>query len=164
MANRFASVCAAVLIPLTFSVPSVGARAEELNRQSFENGIVKVRSAYPLSETVERIKQDVSAKGIMFFFAVEQSKLAGEAGISLRPSTLLVFGNPGLGAQFLTSNPLAGIDWPVRLLVVEDERGDVWTVYNDFGYIARRHGIADREAAFQKASEVIESITSSVAK
>jgi uncharacterized protein (DUF302 family) len=125
---------------------------------------VKVRSAYPLSETVERIKQDVSAKGIMFFFAVEQSKLAGEAGINLRPSTLLVFGNPGLGAQFMTSNPLAGIDWPVRLLVVEDERGDVWAVYNDFGYIARRHGIADREAAFQKASEVIASITSSVAK
>src|SRR5215208_5183068 len=107
MANRIAGVCAAVLIPLTFSVPSVVARAEDQNnRQSFENGIVKVRSAYPLSETVERIKQDVSAKGIVFFFAVEQSKLAGEAGISLRPSTLLVFGNPGLGAQFLTSNPL----------------------------------------------------------
>jgi uncharacterized protein (DUF302 family) len=162
MANRIAGVCAAVLIPLTFSV--VGARAEEPNRHSFENGIVKVRSAYPLSETVERIKQDVSAKGIMFFFAVEQSKLAGEAGINLLPSTLLVFGNPGLGAQFMTSNPLAGIDWPVRLLVVEDERGVVWAVYNDFGYIARRHGIADREAAFQKASEVIASITSSVAK
>ena len=164
MANRIASVCAAVLIPLTFSVPSVGARAEELNRHSLENGIVKVRSDYPLGETVERIKQDVSAKGIMFFFAVEQSKLASAAGINLRPSTLLVFGNPALGAQFMTSNPLAGIDWPVRLLVVEDESGDVWTVYNDFGYIARRHGIADREAAFEKASEVIESITSSVAK
>jgi uncharacterized protein (DUF302 family) len=164
MANRIASVCAAFLIPVIFSVPSVGARAEEPNRHFLENGIVKVRSAYPLSETVERIKQDVSAKGIMFFFAVEQSKLAGEAGISLRPSTLLVFGNPALGAQFMTSNPLAGIDWPVRLLVVEDERGDVWTVYNDFGYIARRHGISDREAAFQKASEVIASITSSVAK
>ena len=164
MANRIAAVCAAVLIPLAFSVTSVGARAENPNRQSFENGIVKVRSAYPLSETVERIQQDISAKGIMFFFAVEQSKLAGEAGINLRPSTLLVFGNPGLGAQFLTSNPLAGIDWPVRLLVVEDERGDVWTVYNDFGYIARRHGIADREAAFQMASEVIASITSGVAR
>jgi uncharacterized protein (DUF302 family) len=164
MANRIASVCAAVLIPLTLSVPSVGARAGDQNRQSYENGIVKVRSAYPLNETVERIKRDVSAKGIMFFFAVEQSKLAGEAGISLRPSTLLVFGNPALGAHFMTSNPLAGIDWPVRLLVVEDEKGDVWTVYNDFAYIARRHGITDREAAFQKASEVIASITSSVTK
>src|SRR3712207_9289532 len=80
----------------------------------------------------------------MFFFAVDQSKLASEAGIKLRPSTLLVFGNPGLGSQFITSNPNVGIDWPVRLLVSEDETGTVWTVHNDFHYIARRHGITDR--------------------
>jgi uncharacterized protein (DUF302 family) len=64
----------------------------------------------------------------------------------------------------MTSNPLAGLDWPVRLLVVEDEKGDVWAAYNDFAYIAHRHGIADRREAFDKASEVIRSITSSVAK
>jgi uncharacterized protein (DUF302 family) len=75
-----------------------------------------------------------------------------------------VFGNPALGSQFITSNPNAGIDWPVRLLVTEDETGTVWTVYNDFQSIARRHGITDRDAAFLKASEVITSITSSVAK
>jgi len=123
-----------------------------------------VKSGYSVGETIDRIRQDVTSKGIMFFFAVDQSKLAADAGINLRPSTLLVFGNPALGSQFMTSNPLSGIDWPVRLLVVEDEKGDVWAVYNDFAYIARRHGITDRDAAFQKASEVIASITSSVAK
>lgn len=164
MANRFAGLCAAALIPFALALSPVATRAEDPERQTLENGIVKVRSAYPVSETVDRIKQDVSSKGIMFFFAVDQSKLATEAGIKLRPSTLLVFGNPALGSQFMTSNPLAGIDWPVRLLVVEDEKGEVWAVYNDFAYIARRHGITDRDVAFQKASEVITSITSSVVR
>ncbi|PVE22692.1 chromosome condensation protein CrcB [Microvirga sp. KLBC 81] len=164
MATRIAGLCATALIPFTLALSPAMVRAEEVGRQTLENGIVRVKSAYPISETVDRIKQDVSSKGIMFFLAVDQSKLASDAGIKLRPSTLLVFGNPALGSQFMTSNPLAGIDWPVRLLVLEDEKGEVWAVYNDFGYIARRHGITDRDAAFQKASEVIASITSSVSK
>jgi uncharacterized protein (DUF302 family) len=164
MATRIAGLCAAALIPFALALAPVTTRAEDPGRQTFENGIVRVKSAYPFDETIDRIKQDVAAKGIMFFIAVDQSKLAYEAGIKLRPSTLLVFGNPALGSQFITSNPNAGIDWPVRLLVSEDETGTVWTVYNDFQSIARRHGITDRDAAFQKASEVITSITSSVAK
>lgn len=164
MTPRIAALGAATLIPLTLALVPLGVRAEEPSRQIFENGLVRVKSAYPVDETIDRIKQDVAAKGIMFFFAIDQSRLASEAGIKLRPSTLLVFGNPALGTQFITSNPNAGIDWPVRLLVSEDETGAVWTIYNDFQYIARRHGITDRDAAFDKASEVIASITSSISK
>jgi len=98
----------------------------------------------------------------MFFGLIDQSKLASDAGIKLHPSSLLVFGNPALGSQFMTSNPAAGVDWPVRLLVFEDEHGEVWAVYTDFAYIARRHGITDRDAQFKMASEVIASITASV--
>jgi uncharacterized protein (DUF302 family) len=164
MVTRIAGVCVAALIPFALVLSPISARAEAPSEQSLEDGIVRVRSAYPVSETVERIKQDVASKGIMFFFAVDQSKLAADAGIKLRASTLLIFGNPALGSQCMTSNPISGIDWPVRLLVVEDQKGDVWAVYNDFAYIARRHGITDRDAAFSKASEVISSITSSVSK
>ena len=127
-----------------------------------DDGLVKVRSAYPLDETVARLRADIAAKGIRFFEAVDQSRLAADAGIALRPSTLLVFGNPPLGAQFLTSNPYAGLDWPVRVLVVQDEAGTVWAAYTDFAWIARRHRIADREEQFAKASSVVESITASI--
>jgi uncharacterized protein (DUF302 family) len=127
-----------------------------------EDGVVKIRSAYPMTETIDRIKQDVAGKGITFFSAIDQSKLAADAGIALRPSTLLIFGNPALGAQFVTSNPVAGLDWPVRLLVFQDADGAVWTAYTDFGWIARRHHISDRQAAFGKATEVITSITATV--
>jgi uncharacterized protein (DUF302 family) len=80
----------------------------------------------------------------------------------LLPSTLLLFGNPPLGTLFITSDPDAGLDWPVRLLVYQDANGQVWVVYTDFAWIARRHGIANRDKEFDMASEVIASITSTV--
>ena len=126
-----------------------------------DDGIVRAKSSYSADETITRVKQDIAAKGITFFFEVDQQKLAADASIKLRRSTLLVFGNPALGTQFLTSNPNAGLDWPVRLLVQEDAQGQVWLVYTDFGYIARRHHITDRGPAFTMASNVIASIVSS---
>jgi hypothetical protein len=79
-----------------------------------------------------------------------------------RPSTLLVFGNPPLGTQFITSNPNAGLDWPVRLLLTQDDNGDVWAVWTDFGWIAKRHNIRDRTAQFEMATKVVGSITSTI--
>ena len=127
-----------------------------------EDGLIKVRSAYSMDETITRIKNDIAAKGIKFFQAVDQSKLAADAGIALRPSTLLEFGNPPLGAQFMTSNPYAGLDWPVRVLVLQDEAGVVWAAYTDFAWIAQRHQITDRQPQFTMASGVVESITSTI--
>ena len=116
-----------------------------------------------MPETIERIKQDVAAKGIKFFSEVDQSALAADAGIKLRPSTLLTFGNPALGTLFVTAKPEAGLDWPVRLLVTQDDNGAVWAVYTDFKWIAARHGIRDRDREFATATGVIASITSSIA-
>jgi len=130
--------------------------------QGADDGLVKVRSAYPVDETVARIKQDIAAKGILFFQDVDQSDLASQAGIALPPSHLLTFGNPPLGAQFLTANPYAGLDWPVRVLVLQQGDGSVWVAWTDFAWIARRHGIADRGPQFAMATSVVESITSTV--
>ena len=146
---------AVLALGLTFSAPGA-------TRAADEDGIARVKSAYSMGETIARLKQDIAEKGIKFFDEIDQAKLAADAGITLRPSTLLVFGNPPLGTLFLTSNPAAGLDWPVRLLVVEDEKGQVWTLYTDFTWIAHRHGIKDRDAAFTMATNVIASITSSV--
>ena len=128
-----------------------------------DDGVVRVKSAYPLQETIARLKQDVAAKGIRFFQEIDQSQLAADAGIKLRPSTLLVFGNPPLGTQFLAARPEAGLDWPVRLLVQQDADGQVWAVYTDFLWIAKRHGLAGEAATpFRTAAGVITSITSSI--
>ncbi len=142
----------------------VAMSSQTMSPAEARDGIVRVQSAYPLAETVDRLKKDISDKGIKFFLEVDQAKLAAEAGIALRPSTLLIFGNPPLGTQFMTSNPNSGLDWPVRLLVYEDAKGKVWTAYTDFQWIARRHRIRDRGPQFDMASMVIASITSSVAQ
>jgi uncharacterized protein (DUF302 family) len=155
MTLRKSLIGIAIAALLTAS-PLASPRADE------HDGIIKVKSAYPVAETVARIKKDIADKGIRFFMEIDQSQLAADAKIALRPSTLLVFGNPPLGTQFITANPLAGLDWPVRLLVTQDERGTVWAAYTDFAWIAQRHRIVDREAQFKMATEVVRSITSTV--
>jgi uncharacterized protein (DUF302 family) len=125
-------------------------------------GVLRVQSAYGFDETVSRLKSDIEAKGIKFFAEIDQSQLGAGADIDLPPSKLLLFGNPPLGVQFLTSNPYAGLDWPVRMLVVQDPQGRVFVAYTDFGFIAQRYAIANRKAAFKMASEVSASIASAV--
>ena len=127
-----------------------------------DDGIIKVKRAHPMAETIAKLKADIASKGIKFFDEIDQAKLAGDAGVKLRPSTLLVFGNPPLGTQFITAKPEAGLDWPVRLLVFENQQGEVWLAYTDFAWIARRHGISTRDEQFKMATNVIASITSSV--
>lgn len=154
LANSLASL---LLFVILLAAACSAARADS------DDGIVRVKSAVPMAEAIGRIKADIAAKGIKFFDEIDQSKLAADAGIKLRPSTLLVFGNPPLGTQFITSNPNAGLDWPVRLLLTQDDKGDVWAVWTDFGWIARRHYIRDRDAQFNMATMVVKSITSTIA-
>jgi uncharacterized protein (DUF302 family) len=130
--------------------------------QTSDNGVRRVKSAYSMEESIARIKADIAAKGITFFNEIDQSALAAKNGITLRRSTLLEFGNPALGTQFVTGNPEAGLDWPVRLLLTQDDNGQVWAVYTDFGWIARRHAINNREAQFAMATKVVGSITSTL--
>jgi uncharacterized protein (DUF302 family) len=154
----------AALALLTIALAAAGpAGLGENENMAASAGVVQVRSIYGVEETIDRIKQDIAGKGITFFTAIDQSKLAATAGIPLHPSILLVFGNPALGAQFISSNPAAGLDWPVRLLVHQDESGTVWAAYTNFDWIAQRHHITDRGLAFDKAGQVITSITSSIA-
>jgi uncharacterized protein (DUF302 family) len=165
MSIRLSALGAAALLAYALTgCASQPATTLAANPAATPYGIVAVKSAHGFPDTVTRLKQDVAAKGLVFFDEVDQQKLAAAAGIATQPSTLLMFGNPALGTQFITANPQAGIDWPVRLLVYQDASGQVWAEYTDFAYIAQRHGIRSQDPQFKMASEVIASITSSVAK
>ena len=154
---RFANFATSLLLLFVLlSAATPAARADS------DDGIVRVKSAVPMAEAISRIKADIAAKGIKFFLEVDQTKLAADAGVKLHPSTLLVFGNPPLGTQFITANPNAGLDWPVRLLLTQDDNGDVWAVWTDFDWIAKRHNISNREAQFKMATTVVRSITSTI--
>jgi uncharacterized protein (DUF302 family) len=164
MSNCFTQACAAALLAFSLMAGSAQmAQAEGVKPAVSASGVVAAKSAYGMDETVARLKKDVAAKGITFFQEIDQAALAAKAGIELKPSVLLIFGNPPLGTQFITANPQAGLDWPVRMLVYRDADGAVWVAYTDFDWIAKRHGVTMREAQFHMASEVAASIAASVA-
>jgi uncharacterized protein (DUF302 family) len=164
MSNCFTQACAAALLAFSLMAGSTQmVQAEGAKPAVSTSGVIATPSAYGMDETITRLKKDVAAKGITFFQEIDQAALAAKAGISLKPSVLLIFGNPPLGTQFITANPQAGLDWPVRMLVYRDDAGAVWVAYTDFGWIAKRHGVTTREAQFHMASEVAASIVASVA-
>jgi len=150
-----ATVLSPILSPARAATPVAAAHAD---------GVIKQRSDYAFDETIVRIKADIAAKGIRFFDEIDQSQLGAGANIALRPSKLLIFGNPPLGVQFLQSNPLAGLDWPVRMLVTQDDAGQVWVSWSDFRFVANRYQLTDRDAQIAMASEVAASIASSTRK
>lgn len=148
----------AVLLALV--VPSLVVQS----RADSPSDVVTVRSDYSVAETVSRIKRDATKKGLMLFGIIDQAKLGNAAGNQVLPSRLVMFGNPALGTTFVTANQKAGLDWPVRVLVYQDADGAVYAAYNDFDWIAKRHGITSRDKEFAMATEVIQSVTSTVRK
>lgn len=124
------------------------------------DGIVRLKSANSFDDTIVRLKADVAAKGIRLFDQIDQAGLGAQADLKTGRSTLVIFGNPPLGVQFLQSNPYAGIDWPVRMLVTEDADGTIWVAWTDFDTIAKRYRIGDKAAQFKMAGEVAASIAS----
>lgn len=128
------------------------------------DGVIKQQSDYSFDETVSRLKADIGAKGIRFFDAIDHMQLGAGANLPIRRSTLLLFGNPPLGVQFLQANPLAGLDWPVRMLVTEDDDGTIWISWTDFRFVAARYQLKDRDAQVAMASDVAASIASAARK
>ena len=146
---------ATLAAPAQAAVPVASAPAQ---------GVVKQRSDYGFDETIARLKADIAAKGIRFFDEIDQMKLGEGAKLPIGRSTLLLFGNPPLGVQFLQSNPLAGLDWPVRMLVTQDQDGTVWISWTDFHFVASRYQLTDRDPQITMASEVASSIASAARK
>ena len=127
-------------------------------------GVIKQKSDYGFDETVTRLKADIAKKGIRFFDEIDHSALGAGAGLPVNRSKLLLFGNPPLGVQFLQSNPVAGLDWPVRMLVTQDDSGQVWVSWTDFRFVANRYQLSDRDSQIAMASEVAASIASASRK
>jgi Domain of unknown function DUF302 len=109
--NKAILTISAIFVAQFLSTPTMAqTNLEALSPTSPAEGIVRVRSRYGVDETVARLKADIAAKGIRFFTDIDQSQLGASADLPIRPSRLILFGNPPLGVQFLTANPYAGLD------------------------------------------------------
>ncbi len=133
-----------VLITLILGMATVQATEVE--------GLIVKKSHFSVSETITRLENALTKKGITVALRWSHDSKAKAVGIPLRPTELLIFGNPKLGSNMFTSKQTAGIDLPMKALAWEDEKGAVWLGYNDPNYIAARHGITDRAEVVKKMS------------
>ena len=123
------------------------------------NGLISIKSAHSVSETLDRLENLLRKKGITIVTRWRHDAAAKKVGISLRPTELLIFGNPKLGSHFFTSQQTAGIDLPMKALAWQDKNGQVWLTYNDPHYIADRHGIKNRPEIVSKMTAALKQLT-----
>ena len=127
--------------------------------QAADDGMISKKSKFSVKATLDRLENVLRKKGITIVTRWSHDAGAKKAGIDLRPTELLIFGNPKMGSHFFTSNQTAGIDLPMKALAWKDEKGQVWLTYNDPTYIANRHGINDRPAIVKKMTGALNNLT-----
>jgi uncharacterized protein (DUF302 family) len=106
-------------------------------------GLITVRSQHGPEETMNRLGGAVRAKGMTVFAQIDHAAGAEAVGLPLRPTEVLLFGNPRSGTPLMQTSQTTGIDLPLKVLVWQDEGGVTWLSYNDPGWLARRHGLDD---------------------
>ncbi len=106
-----------------------------------ENGIVTVPSRHSVDQTVATLEGLLKAKDVRLFTVVDHSGGAQAAGLQMRPTKLLIFGNPRAGTPLMIASPSIAIDLPLKLLVWEDAQARVWISYNAPAYLAARHAL-----------------------
>ena len=111
-----------------------------------DSGLISVQSPYSVQETVERLTKVLDEKGMMLFAHVKHSQSANEVGVTLRPTELIIFGNPKVGSILMECQQTTAIDLPQKALVMQNSDDEVWVIYNDPAYIADRHHIEGKVA------------------
>jgi uncharacterized protein (DUF302 family) len=112
-----------------------------------DTDLVMLPSAHGVTQTVERLKSLLAEKGIEVFAHIDHAEGARKVGLSLRPTQVLIFGNPKAGTPLMQSRQTIGLDLPLRVLVQEDEKGKVWLIYRRVEDLARYHHVTDRDEA-----------------
>ncbi len=111
------------------------------------DGLVRVKSAHGVKETLDRLETALKAKDVNIVARVDHAAAAGKVGLQLRPTTVLIFGNPKAGTPLMQCAQAVAIDLPQKALAWQDDKGQVWLAYNDPAYLARRHALSGCDQA-----------------
>jgi uncharacterized protein (DUF302 family) len=127
-------------------------------------GLVSIKSPHPARETMDRFQELVKAKGLNVFLRVDHAAGAQKVGKNLRPTELLVFGNPQGGTPLMECAQTAGIDLPLKALAWQDASGQVWLSYNDPQFLADRHGAKDCAMVVQSLRKALTGLAQEAVK
>jgi len=111
-----------------------------------DQGLVTIESTFSATETIDRLVGAVDAAGLLVFARIDHGQGAADVGAVLRPTQLLIFGNPRGGTPLMQERQTAGIDLPLKALAWEDENGRVWLSYNTGSWIGARHGLGNQSS------------------
>jgi uncharacterized protein (DUF302 family) len=141
---------------------TAGVVADEHDGGDADDGLVTVAGGDGVEETMEAIREAIEdEEDLMFVGEIDHAENAEVVGLDLRPTTLLLFGNPEAGTPLMQENQRAGIDLPQKLLVWCDEDGETNVTYNDPEYLAERHGLEENDEILANIGEVLETIARS---
>ena len=104
-------------------------------------GLTTVQSNFGPEETMKRLETEIKAHGMSVFARINHAALAAAAGLKLRPTEVILFGNPRGGTPLMQANQTIGIDLPLKALIWEDAAGKTWLSYNEPAWLAERHGL-----------------------
>jgi uncharacterized protein (DUF302 family) len=107
------------------------------------NGIIDRPSVHTVDQTVDKLEAMLKAKGVTLFALIDHSGEAAKVGIAMRPTKLLIFGDPKAGTPLMLASPSVALDLPLKILVWEDSGGKVWLSHNDPEWLKARHGLPD---------------------
>jgi uncharacterized protein (DUF302 family) len=131
-----------------------------MERAMAVQGLITVRSSHGPKDTMNRLEAEVNAKGMTIFARIDHAAGAVGAGLSLRPTEVLIFGNAKAGTPLMQSVQTVGIALPLKALVWQDAAGDTWLSYNDPTWLAQRHGLGgETEAAVQMMTATLNAVT-----
>lgn len=116
-----------------------------------QDGLITLSSRYPAHDTMDRLLAALAKRNMAVFARIDHAAGAASAGLSLRPTEVVIFGNPKGGTALMQDRQSAGIDLPLKALVWEDADGKIWLSYNDPGWIAQRHGLGAASAGAVEA-------------
>jgi uncharacterized protein (DUF302 family) len=109
---------------------------------AIRNGLINIPSPHSVEETLQRLEAAFAANHLQVFARVDHSGEAERVGLKMRPTKLLIFGNPKGGTPLMVAAPSLAIGLP-KVLVAQDEQGKVWVTYNDPEYLKERHGVPE---------------------
>jgi uncharacterized protein (DUF302 family) len=118
-------------------------------------GLISLKSPYDVKTTIDRLESILKEKGMVIFKRVNHTEGAKKARLKLRPTELLVFGNPKVGTPLMQCSQSVAIDLPQKALAWENEAGQVWLSYNDADYIAERHNVSGCEKVINKIKNAL---------
>lgn len=120
-----------------------------------DNGIIRLQSSHDVSTTMDRLESAARNKGLTIFTRINHAKNAENAALALRPTELLILGNPKAGTPLMQCGQGIALDLPQKVAVLEDEEGAVWLSYNDPAYLAERHAVNGCQEVISRIGELL---------